>query len=79
VISVFYTACLYVCIFFLFATILVNKDVYTLYMPYHTIPNHTILGRRGLDLPPTTPRPIKMAQNARPAGMGRKGGKAIQV
>ena len=24
----FYTACLYVCIFFLCATILVNKDVY---------------------------------------------------
>jgi len=29
-------------------------------------------GRRGLDLPRTTLRPIKMAQCASPAGMGRK-------
>jgi len=39
---------------------------------YHTIPFHSILGRRSLDLPRTTPRPIRMAQCTRCAGMGRK-------
>jgi len=35
---------------------------------------HTLLDHRGLDLPRTMLRPIKMAQCARPAGMGRKSG-----
>ena len=45
---------------------------------FQTLPYHTVLGRRGLDLLQTTLRPIRMAQSS-PAGKGRKDREYIQV
>ena len=63
-------------VFALYIVASVPSSVCSIFCPSH-LPSYTIPyypGRRGLDLPQTTLRPVKMAQCTSPAGMERRVG-----